>query len=979
MQPPSLLSEPPLPTPSYSHPVPWHWILVTLLVGVFYALVPLHAMLEAPWTGMWLDQKNERALVRQVVPGSPAALAGIRAGDTLLQVQRQPIAVVAVVRDRDYLPTWELDRQFWASREELERKVKIGVPLHLTLSQPGKVRALTIVPVSAPLIPALKRILPIGLAGMLFLVVGLFVATRLWNLSARLNLLGGTSVYVTAFCLAGFNSRDLAYPVQLHYFLQVSNEIAVLLLAGAYTHFGWIFPRPHPFLKRHPRLPWLLWSGMAALGLVHYTKLLPGPLLATNASLLFGCVFLLTGILTGASSLQSATHRRQLQWFVIGLACGILPIILFTLLPLIMGLPFVPQEITALSAILVPISMAISISRWRLIELPMLLARTLATGLSLLTLILGSVGLLRMLEGSPELAPMRTPAWGLFLLAAILIHPYLRRLFFRIFQGLGQRPLLGVDHVLEHFLHVHAQGNSVRSCLEETFRDTLNIPTLNEHDWLTSHRSAVLEVLQGRSRPLPGEDLAEWIDQEVPSEIEACVLIGLGQTKEFLTLGPRWNPDGWTRGDMEILGALCAIATPLIQAEEARSQAEELRRQQLESARITLELRVEERTRELENANGKLSQALLAREDFLAAMSHELRTPLSTVLGAAETILAGIDGPPTPAMQERLASMLRNGRHLRELIGDVLDFARGRAGRLPVQREPFLVQTICQEAIDLVRLRHHDHDQPIECRFPEGAVAALGDPLRTRQILTNLLANAQLHGAGQILLTLEVREDHVHFCVCDQGAGVPPEKAARLFQAFERLDQDHTAGTTGSGLGLALSRMLAGLMQGSLTYSPRPTGGSCFELVLPASTDLPATEAPSDGGGDMRPEAGYLVLVEDHAELRELLEDYLSAQGWEIDIFPEATSALASCKTRMPDALLTDLGLPGISGLELVRQIRAQPGGEALHIVVLTGQVMPEDTRNCLEAGADAVLPKPFPLAKLDRILRELTANRPHD
>lgn len=968
---PTPVAASPLQSPRHQRPIPWYWVLVPALLGLLYLALPFQAVHQAPWTGLWLNHANGRAFVAKVAAGSPADRSGIRPGDTLIRLQGQPMPHLAAVRDRDYLDTWAQDRDFWIGRHWLDGKVRKGVPVEIRLKRSAQVMTASVVPVDAPWIPILKRTVLIQVSGLIFLVVGLFVAVRTWNTSSRLNLLAGLGVCVTALTLAGFNSRDLAFPVGIHHFLQISNEISVMFLAAAYAHFSWLFPRPHPMLKRRPWLPWTLWGGTLLCAGAHFLELSPGPLMIPNGAILVAGLFLLVSVVTGAPSLKSQLHRRQLQVFVIGLVCAILPIVLLTLIPLLMGLPFVPEEVSTLGTILAPLGMAISISRWRLIELPMLLARALSTLLSLAVLILGAALALQRIDASPDMAALRPIATGLLVLLAAVLHPPLKRLLFRILQGLGKAPQPGVDMVLEHFLHRHAEGQSVQESLEHTLRERLHLPILDSHPWLEDRGARLQAVMEGRSRPLSGEELSELLAEDVPGEIEACVLIGLGKPARTIALGPRWNPDGWTRGDMEILGALCAIATPLVQAQEARSHAEELRRQQLEEAKVTLEHRVEERTRELEKANVDLSQALLAREDFLAAMSHELRTPLSTVLGAGEAILAGVDGEPTPAMQERLGAMLRNGRHLRELIGDVLDFARGRAGRLPVQRIPFGVEEVCREAVDLVRSRSGREEQVVEIRFPDLPTGAVGDPLRVRQILTNLLANALHHGGGPVELELEADGAQVRLRVLDRGAGIPTGKAERLFQAFDRLDRDHAGGVGGSGLGLALSHMLAGLMDGSLEYRPREGGGSCFELTLPWSAEIPSdADSSSDGGSDE--EAGHLVLVEDHDELRELLEDYFAAQGWTLEVFSRAQPALEACAARMPDVLLTDLGLPGVSGIELVRQVRELPQARGLRVIVLTGQVMPEDTRSCLEAGADAVLPKPFPLARLDRLLREL-------
>lgn len=973
LSPESLPSDPHAPIRTQPDRTPAAWLLLCLVLGLGFLLLSLKALHDSPWTGIWPDGKNSVATISAVAEGSPAARAGLKAGDTLVSLNGHPVSALAYVRDRDYLARWNQDSIFWAERTRLEREIRIGSPLRIGIRRADTAFQATLVPIPTTFPAALWRPLPFLLLSLVFLLVGILVASRLWTLPTKLNLIDGLAISIVLTTLGGFNSRDLAFPVGLHHILQVANALSVFVMAASTVHFTLTFPRAHPVFRRHPRLPYLLWGAAALLGVAHFLHLLPGPMLGANLALLVGASGLLVGTVSGAATLQSPLHRRQLKWVVIGVACGSLPIIVLTILPLMFGLPFVPEEYSSVFSALVPVSLAVSILRWRLAELPLLLTRILAGGMSLAILLSGWFLLsLATLSGPYQRYHLVLTALALGI--SVLAHPELKRRIFRLLNGIGGRQDLGIDNVLEHFLGNHARGASVQASLEATLKDRLHFPRLRRNPWLEANAKLLRSNLGTHTRPVSGEDLSKilGLDTDVPSEIEASVFLSIGPDSEILALGPRWNPDGWTRSDLEILGALTAIAVPLLQAEEARAQAEEQRRQQLEQDKQTLEQRVEERTRELENTNAKLSQALLAREDFLAAMSHELRTPLATLLGATEALAAGVDGPPTPQMQDRLLTMLRNGRHLRELIGDVLDFARGRAGRLPIQKLPFRLQDVCEEALELVQSSGHHGQSSIEVALPEATLAALGDPLRTRQILTNLLANALVHGGGEVRLELDQHQDQVRLRVLDRGTGITPHQALLLFKAFERLGRDQHDGSKGTGLGLALSHMLASLMNGSLAYRPRQGGGSCFELCLPWSAVVPDAEPAADPSFEGAPEPGRLVLVEDHGELRELLEDYLTAQGWVVEVHERAQPAYDSCLRKLPDILLTDLGLPGISGLELVRMVRALPEAAALRVLVLTGQVMPEDTRQCLEAGADAVLPKPFPLTRLDRVMREL-------
>lgn len=964
-------------TPSRRHARPDRsqalWLFLAAALGLFFLILPLKALFDAPWTGIWPTASSLVTTVAAVTEGSPAARAGLKAGDTLVSLNGRPVSALAYIRDRDYLALWSQDSIFWAERTRLEREIRIGHPLRIGIRRGSDLQEVSLIPEPAAFPAALWRPLPYISIALIFLLVGLLVASRLWTGPTRLNLVDGLAISIVLATLTGYNSRDLAFPVGIHRLLQMANALGVFVMAASTVHFTLTFPRVHPVLRRHPRLPLLLWTGSVLLGCTHFLKLLPGPMLGANLALLIGATGLLVGSLSGAATLQSPLHRRQLKWVLIGVSCGCLPLILLTILPLMFGLPFVPQEYSSAFSVLVPVSLAVSILRWRLAELPLLLSRFLAGSLSLALLVGGGILISRATLAGPY-QRYHLLLTSVALALAVLLHQGLKRRLFRLMNGIGGPQEVGIDNVLEHFLGRHARGASVQASLEATLEQRLRFPRLKRNHWLEANASLLSRSLGTSARPVSGEDLGRMLEleTEIPAEIEASVFLSIGPDSRVIALGPRWNPDGWTRSDLEILGALTAIAVPLLQAEEARAQAEELRRQQLEQDKLTLELRVEERTRELENTNAKLSQALLAREDFLAAMSHELRTPLATLLGATEALAAGVDGPPTPQMQDRLLTMLRNGRHLRELIGDVLDFARGRAGRLPIQKLPFRLQDVCEEALELVQSSGHHGQSSIDVALPEATLAALGDPLRTRQILTNLLANALVHGGGEVRLELDQHQDQVRLRVLDRGVGIAPHQAALLFKAFERLGRDQHDGAKGTGLGLALSHMLASLMNGSLAYRPRPGGGSCFELCLPWSAVVPEAEPQADPSFEGSPEPGRLILVEDHGELRELLEDYLTSQGWIVEVHERAQGAYDSCRRQLPDILLTDLGLPGISGLELVRMVRALPEAAPLRILVLTGQVMPEDTRQCLEAGADAVLPKPFPLTRLDRVMREL-------
>lgn len=407
--------------------------------------------------------------------------------------------------------------------------------------------------------------------------------------------------------------------------------------------------------------------------------------------------------------------------------------------------------------------------------------------------------------------------------------------------------------------------------------------------------------------------------------------------------------------------AMCTDITRRHQAEDA-----------LRDLNRGLEDRVRERTAELESANAELARALRAREDFLASMSHELRTPLAAVLGALETLRDVRD-------EDRKGYLLdlaeRNGRQLLSLIEDVLDFARGRAGRLSVDPRPLDPVEAVHEAEQSMELQAFRNGVRLSVAIGEPLPFVMADPVRLRQILTNFANNALRHAGegGEVELAASRDPDGVRFEVRDRGAGIPEHERPRLFQAFEQLSPSGRRG--GTGLGLALSRQLAQAMGGEVGYRPREGGGSVFWLRLPqGARDLPESVDPPPAATERGLPSGRILVVEDERDLREILSEHLGACGWEVVSAPDADSALSVFEQADPEVAVVDLGLPGMDGLELIGRLRNLSRSGALGVLALTGQAFPEDADRCRQAGADRFLTKPTSLRRTESVLRELLA-----
>ncbi len=246
-------------------------------------------------------------------------------------------------------------------------------------------------------------------------------------------------------------------------------------------------------------------------------------------------------------------------------------------------------------------------------------------------------------------------------------------------------------------------------------------------------------------------------------------------------------------------------------------------------------------TLELEARNVSLADAMRTKDRFVATMSHELRTPLNAVLSYADILDLGISGPLNENQRSHLGRITASARHLLELIGGVLDFAKLNAGQLGVDCRKLDLMAEVREAIDMVdsqaATKHFTltiHQPPV----PLGQV--LGDRLRVRQILLNLLSNAiKFTDQGEVTVRFQTRENAASVVVADTGIGIAAEKLAPLFRDFYQADDGLTRSQDGSGLGLAISKRLALLMGGDLTAASELGRGSEFTFTLPLAAKAP--------------------------------------------------------------------------------------------------------------------------------------------
>ncbi|MGE0726118.1 MAG: ATP-binding protein, partial [Alphaproteobacteria bacterium] len=382
---------------------------------------------------------------------------------------------------------------------------------------------------------------------------------------------------------------------------------------------------------------------------------------------------------------------------------------------------------------------------------------------------------------------------------------------------------------------------------------------------------------------------------------------------------------------------------------------------------------------DLVRAREAAESASRAKDEFLANMSHELRTPLTALLGYIDLLDQQIIDP---TQRRWIETMRRSGWSLLRILSDVVDFARIEAGELRLEETMFDPVAKAHSIVDLFRPTIDEKRLAAEIRVaPEVPRAVLGDAARIRQILSNLVGNAvKFTHAGGIAIDIAARplagHDRVEleFMVSDTGIGIPRDRLNNLFERFARVDRRQYGGV---GLGLAISRRLAREMGGELTAESGGEGrGTRLRLRLPVP--LAARSEPEPPASPTAPgrDRGRILVIEDDRVNQELLAEMARILGFEPEIAGDGESGIARAADGAPiAAMLVDVTLPGIDGLEATRRIRSSGTAAAsVPIVCITALASDKDRDDALAAGADAYLTKPVRLADLRSALDRLTA-----
>lgn len=413
----------------------------------------------------------------------------------------------------------------------------------------------------------------------------------------------------------------------------------------------------------------------------------------------------------------------------------------------------------------------------------------------------------------------------------------------------------------------------------------------------------------------------------------------------------------------------------------------------------------------LHQINQDLERASQLKSEFLASMSHELRTPLNSILGFSELLLRHPDIADNNRHKNHVQTIHRSGQHLLALINDILDLSKIEAGKLDIDLQRVSIQELCRQCLKMVQPRAERKRLSLSLELDYCVDQVIVDERRVRQMVINLLSNAVKFtpekGAVKLAVRLaygnqlraESRPDQSpinsstpYLCieVADTGIGIAPEKQTLLFSPFQQIDSSLTRRHEGTGLGLALTKRMAELHGGTVSFVTCENQGSSFRIWLPLNEfrgELDHDESIESRtpenlyvskNRDNRHERPRVLVVEDQPYNQSLISELLELEGFAVELVGDGGrmaevihSDLGDPKV-LPHLILMDIQLPYVDGIQLIQQLRAAPTWSSVPVIAVTAMAMARDRESCLAAGADDYVSKPIDFNELLQKVRQL-------
>jgi PAS domain S-box-containing protein len=371
---------------------------------------------------------------------------------------------------------------------------------------------------------------------------------------------------------------------------------------------------------------------------------------------------------------------------------------------------------------------------------------------------------------------------------------------------------------------------------------------------------------------------------------------------------------------------------------------------------------------DVKRVEAALLEADRRKDDFLAMLSHELRNPLAPIRNSTYILQRA---EPGSEQARRAQSIIdRQTEHLTRLVDDLLDVTRIARGKIEVRRSLVDLRGVVWRAADDFGLLMRDRGVRFDVVVPDEPLWVEADATRITQIVGNLLHNASkfTQGGDVVALSVGVKDGAAEICVRDSGAGIDREVLPRIFDAFTQGTRTLARSEGGLGLGLATVKGIAELHGGSVRAESAGAGkGAEFIVRLPLADSAPAGR---DVAGQMEPSTGCrrVLVVDDNRDAAESLADLVKMLGHAVKVAYDGANAVEKARAYRPDVVLCDLGLPGMSGYDVARALRADPGN-GVQLIAVSGYAQPEDVQRAIEAGFDGHVAKPCDLQEIERLL----------
>ena len=384
--------------------------------------------------------------------------------------------------------------------------------------------------------------------------------------------------------------------------------------------------------------------------------------------------------------------------------------------------------------------------------------------------------------------------------------------------------------------------------------------------------------------------------------------------------------------------------------------------------RKRFEQALQETNVEMESAKSAAEKANLAKSDFLSGMSHELRSPLNAILGFAQ-LMATAAPPPSDAQKESITQILQAGWHLLKLINEILDLSVVESGKVSLSLEPVALSEVLSECQAMMEAQAQQRG--IHMTFPLLAQPSFvwADQTRLKQIVINLLSNAIKYNQANGQVTVDctaIAADRIRISFKDTGAGLTPEKVAQLFQPFNRLGQE-AGSVAGTGIGLVVTKQLVKLMDGVLGVDSTVGEGSVFWVEL-RSTPAPelkiralAHASPKPANEPMDAPAKTLLYIEDNPANMKLVERLIDRRPNMVLLKAiDGSQGIALARSSLPDVILMDINLPGISGIDALKALREDVRTAHIPVVAISANAMLHDIEVGRQLGFFRYLTKPI-------------------